>query len=73
MGWTQWVVYVLSLFLPLFGFVTFWVFSGRDDELKEVGKWSLVASVIGVFVWAVFAALGVTVLGSLWQGLGFFQ
>ncbi len=60
MGAIQWLVYIISFFVPVFGFVTFWVFSGRQGELDEVGKKSIVASFIGIIVWIILAAIGIT-------------
>jgi uncharacterized membrane protein len=62
MGWIQWLVYILSLFIPPFGFITFWVLGwNKDGELSRVGQWSLVASFIGVFLWAVLGAAGAAI------------
>jgi len=60
MGWSKWLVYILSFFVPIFGFVTFWVFSGRDDELDFVAKKSLVASFFGIVLLIILVALGVS-------------
>jgi hypothetical protein len=33
-----------------------WVFSGRDEELAMVGKWSVLAAFIGVVIWWLLSA-----------------
>jgi len=73
MGWVKWLVYIVSFFIPPFGFVTFWVFSGRQNELEDVGKCSMIAAFIGVVVYIILAALGVTLFGDLWQGMGWLK
>ena len=73
MGWVKWLVYIVSFFVPVFGFVTFWVFAGRQDGLEEVAKCSMVAAFIGAVVYIILAALGVTVFGELWQGMGWLK
>jgi hypothetical protein len=71
MGWVKWLVYIVSFFIPPFGFVTFWVFSGRQNELEDVGKCSMIAAFIGAIVYIILAALGVTLFGyTWWQGMG---
>jgi len=70
MGWVKWLVYIVSFFIPVFGFVTFWVFSGRQNELGDVGKCSMVAAFIGAVIYVILAVLGVTAFGDLWQGMG---
>jgi hypothetical protein len=70
LGWVQYLVYILSFFFPPFGFVTFWVFSGREEELRMVGKWSMLAAFIGVVVWCLVAALGLAPHRFLWPGMG---
>jgi len=73
MGWVKWLVYIVSFFVPVFGFVTFWVFSGRQNELEDVGKCSMIAAFIGVVVYIILAALGVTLFGYAWQGMGWLK
>jgi len=73
MGWVKWLVYIVSFFIPPFGFVTFWVFSGRQNELEDVAKWSMTAAFIGVVVYVILAALGVTLFGYVWQGMGWLR
>ncbi|MBC8275335.1 MAG: hypothetical protein H8E40_10255 [Chloroflexi bacterium] len=70
MGSVRWLVYILSFFIPAFGFVTFWVFSGKADELKDVGKGAMIASFFGIVLYLILAALGVTVFSFLWRGMG---
>ena len=70
MGWVKWLAYIVSFFIPVFGFVTFWVFSGRHNELEDVAKWSMTAAFIGAVVYIILAALGVTLFGCTWQGMG---
>ena len=66
MGSSKWLVYILSFFIPIFGFVTFWVFSGRSGELSAVARMSLIASFIGVVLWVILAAVGVTMFEIPW-------
>jgi len=73
MGCVKWLVYIVSFFIPVFGFVTFWVFSGRQNELEHVAKWSMTAAFIGVVVYVILAALGVTLFGYVWQGMGWLR
>jgi hypothetical protein len=71
MGWVKWLVYIVSFFIPPFGFITFWVFSGRQSEIEDVGKCSMIAAFIGAIVYIILAALGVTLFGyTWWQGMG---
>ena len=56
----RWLVYIVAFFLPVFGWITFWVFSGREPELKVIARGSMVASFFGVILWIILAALGVT-------------
>lgn len=70
MGALAWLVYILSFFAPPFGFITFWVFTGRrDDDLAGIARGSLIASFIGFVVWMIVAATGAT-LGFLGMGMG---
>ena len=66
MGSVKWLVYILSFFIPIFGFITFWVFSGRDGDLDAVARMSLIASFIGVILWIILAAVGVTMFEIPW-------
>ena len=69
MGAVQWLVYILSFFIPPVGFITFWVFAGKqEEELKRVAQWSLIASFIGVVVYLILAAAGIS-LGFLGIGM----
>ena len=61
MGWSKWLVYILSFFVPIFGFITFWVFSGRKDELHTVAEKALICSFFGVILLIILIALGITV------------
>ncbi len=73
MGWVKWLVYIVSFFIPVFGFVTFWVFSGRQNELEDVGKCSMIAAFIGAAVYIILATLGVTLFGYAWQSMSWLQ
>jgi uncharacterized membrane protein len=66
MGAARWLAYILSFFIPLFGFVTFWVFSGRQGELEDIAKISLVCSFVGVILLVILAAVGVTMFEIPW-------
>ncbi len=65
MGAVAWLAYILSFFIPVFGFVSFWVFSGRADEVSDVGKRCLIASFIGIVVYVIVAAVGISFGASL--------
>ncbi len=73
MGAAKWLAYILSFFIPIFGFVSFWVFAGREDEVANVGRWCLIVSFIGIVVFVIVAAVGITfgiaLLESIWEGL----
>ena len=66
--WLQvrWLVYIVAFFLPMFGWVTFWVFSGREPELKVIARGSMIASFFGVVLWVILAAVGVTMFRIPW-------
>lgn len=66
MGWVKWLVYIASFFIPIFGFVTFWVLFGKDEEIS---KNSMIASFFGMVVYIILAAVGVTVFNFLFQGM----
>jgi len=66
MGRTKWLVYILSFFLPIFGFVTFWVLAGREGDLGNIAKASLIASFVGVVLLIILAAVGVTMFDIPW-------
>ena len=68
MGWVNWLVYITSFFVPVFGFITFWVFSAKGD--KKTAKWAMVAGFFGLVLYVLLATLGVTVFGFLWQFIG---
>ena len=71
MGLAKWLVYILSFFVPIFGFVTFWVFAGRGDELNSVARNSFIASFIGVVLLIILAAVGLTMFEIPWGWPGF--
>jgi len=60
------LVYILSFFIPLFGFVTYWAFIGREGELKIIAKNSLIVSFAGVVVLVILAAVGVAMFEIPW-------
>ena len=63
-------VYFIFLHSPRLGFITFWVFDGRqEEELKRVARLSLVASFIGTIVWIILLATGVIAISFLGIGL----
>ena len=66
MSRVKWLVYILSFFLPVFGFVTFWVFAGREGELSDVARNSILASFIGVVLLIILAAVGLTMFDIPW-------
>ena len=70
MGSVKWLVYILSFFIPVFGFITFWVLAGKDGELNEVARISLIVSFIGVVVLVILAAVGVTMFDIPWGIVG---
>jgi hypothetical protein len=73
MGWVNWLVYIASFFVPLFGFVSFWVFSAKGTKAdKEIAKGTMIASFFGLVLYVILAALGVTMFRFLWQGTGVF-
>jgi len=67
MGWVKWLVYIASFFVPIFGFITFWVTYGKD---QEISRGSMIASFIGLVVYIILAAVGVTMFNFLFQGMG---
>jgi hypothetical protein len=69
MGWVKYLVYILSFFVPVFGFITFWVFSGRYDEMQEIAKVTMAVAFFGALVYIILAALGVTVFADFFQGM----
>jgi hypothetical protein len=60
MGVTAWLSYILSFFVPVFGFISFWVFLGREDEADTIGKGCFIAAFIGLIVYIVLAAIGIS-------------
>jgi hypothetical protein len=69
MGWVRWLVYIPSFFVPIFGFVTFWIFAGRTDELQDISRGSMIAGFFGLVVYIILATLGVTMFNFLFQGM----
>ncbi|MFC2042228.1 hypothetical protein ACFLTV_01850 [Chloroflexota bacterium] len=73
MGVIAWLAYILSFFIPVFGFISFWVFLGREDEADTIGKGCFIASFIGLVVYIVLAAiglsLGIDILKSVWGNM----
>ena len=67
MGRVLWLVYILSFFLPIYGFVTFWVFAGRDSELKTIARNSLIASFAGTILLIILTAVGTTLFDVSWK------
>ena len=70
MGWVKWLVYIASFFVPVFGFVTFWVFAGRTDEMQVISKNCMIASFFGLVLYIILASLGVTMFNFLFKGMG---
>ena len=66
MSRVKWLVYILSFFLPVFGFVTFWVFAGREGELGDVARNSMLASFVGIVLLIILATVGVTIFDIPW-------
>jgi len=66
MGLAKWLVYILSFFIPIFGFITFWIFAGREDELNVVARNSLIVAFIGVILLIILAAVGLTIFEIPW-------
>ena len=69
-GWIQYLIYIMSFFIPPVGLVTFWVFSGRDEELRTIGKWSALAAFVGLALWAILCAVGFATRHCCWSGMG---
>ncbi len=67
MGRALWLVYILSFFLPIFGFITFWVSAGREGELKTIARNSLIASFIGTILLIILAFVGITLFEVPWH------
>jgi hypothetical protein len=66
MGWVKWLVYILSFFIPVFGFITFWVLFEKE---REISRNSMIASFFGVVIYIILAAVGVTIFNFLFQGM----
>jgi hypothetical protein len=58
-GATAWLSYILSFFIPVFGFISFRVFWGREVEADTIGRGFLIASFIGLIVYIILAAVGI--------------
>ena len=67
MGWVKWLVYIASFFVPVFGFITFWVTYGK---VEAISKGTMIASFFGLVVYIILAAIGVTMFEFLFQGMG---
>ena len=72
MGWVKWLIYIASFFVPVFGFITFWVFAGRTDELHDISRSCVIAAFFGLVLYIILAAFGVTMFNFLFQGMGQF-
>ena len=66
--WLQvrWLVYIAAFFIPVFGWVTFWVFSGREPELKVIARGSMIASFVGLIILIILAAFGLIMFPIPW-------
>jgi hypothetical protein len=66
---SKWLVYILSFFVPIFGFITFWInFACHGEEINSTARGALIAGFIGIVIWAILAAIGIT---YTWLGIGF--
>jgi hypothetical protein len=70
LSWVKYLVYIMSFLIPPVGVITFWVSSGRGKELEEVAKWSFFAAFVGLVVWCIVAAVGLTMHGMFWHCMG---
>ncbi|HEX76082.1 MAG TPA: hypothetical protein G4O12_05815 [Dehalococcoidia bacterium] len=70
MGWVKWLIYIASFFVPIFGFITFWVFAGRTDELHDISRSCIIASFFGLLIYIILGAIGVTMFNFLFQAMG---
>jgi len=61
-----WLVYIVSFFIPVFGFITFWVFGRMEGELNIVAMRSLIISFVGVVLLVILAAVGLTMFQIPW-------
>ena len=57
-GWIRYLVYITSFFFPPAGAITFWVFTGRNEEFTNVGKWSFFWAFAGLVVCAIIIIIG---------------
>ena len=69
MGCVKWLVFIASFFIPVFGFITFWVLAGRDEEMTGVSKGAMIAGFFGLVLYIILATLGVTMFNFLFQGM----
>jgi hypothetical protein len=70
LGWTKWLIYILSFCIPPAGVITFWVFYGRSEEQSIMAKWCLVAAFAGIVVYIILGIFGITAHRMLWDGMG---
>ncbi len=70
MSWVKYLVYIMSFLIPPVGVVTFWVLAGREDELKEIARWSFLAAFVGFVVWTIVCTVGGTTHQMFWRGMG---
>ena len=69
MGAAAWLAYILSFFIPVFGFISFWVFAGREDDADTVGRWCLIISFIGLVAYVIAIAVGISIGASLLKSI----
>lgn len=65
--WIKYLVYIMSLFIPPVGVITFWVLVERGEEANDIAKWSFLAAFIGFVAWCVVAAT--TGMRMFWPGM----
>ncbi|OGO21228.1 MAG: hypothetical protein A2144_06565 [Chloroflexi bacterium RBG_16_50_9] len=68
-GWVKYLVYIMSFFIPPVGVITFWIFSGRDEESRDVAKWSFLAAFIGLVVCAIIILTFGATHRAFWPGM----
>ncbi len=67
LGWVKYLLYIVSFFIPPVGIISLWVFAGRpDEELKMHAKWCMLAAFIGIVVYVILGAIGVSMRD--WRG-----
>jgi hypothetical protein len=69
-GWVKYLLFIMSFIIPPVGVISFWIFAGRDGELKDIAKWALLAAFIGLVAWLVCSILGFTFHRHFWGGMG---